>query len=426
MFSMDQTMLLAVAATVQASAGLVLVVFRLAHPRLAGVLTLASSALLQALGTVMLAPEHAAAEPWPVFLANILSIGGLCLLLRGTSSVLRRPQPNLLCGLIMLLTLAFAGYFSFIEFDTNYRVFVSALTSAALLADATLLIFRVVMSPAGFELPLLVSGTVFGAFAAFSAFRALIMLFGPRLDTVLDATPGFQWTFYTRLGLAALSSLCFLILAQRGYEKRLATAIDKLCAEIERRKQAEDEMRQQASSDALTKLANRRAATEFGEKLFSTRRRHGEVFSAIIIDLDDFKGINDTLGHPTGDAVLVAVASSLRENTRREDLVARMGGEEMLVLLPKVDLEGAKRVAEKLRSSIESMAENEGAVPVPVTASLGVAEAGPLDEHFSDVVARADRALYLAKRTGKNRVCLSLPSDVADMVACARDDLDEA
>jgi diguanylate cyclase len=134
------------------------------------------------------------------------------------------------------------------------------------------------------------------------------------------------------------------------------------------------------------------------------------VLSLLVIDIDHFKRINDTHGHAGGDAVLAAVAGVLHHACRSTDLVARTGGEEFLVLLPETDVEGACRVAEKLRATVETLA------PPPVgrvTVSVGVASSADAGATTAvETVALADAALYRAKQAGRNRVlhgCLPPP-----------------
>jgi diguanylate cyclase (GGDEF)-like protein len=156
-----------------------------------------------------------------------------------------------------------------------------------------------------------------------------------------------------------------------------------------------------ASTDGLTGLPNKRAVTDTIKRMTAQAARSLTPLSAIALDLDHFKQINDTFGHGAGDDVLAAVGATLAETVRRSDFVARNGGEEFIVLLPDTDLESAAIVADKLRSAI-------GAISVPgverrLTASLGLAS---IPQHAADAdqLARAaDRALYLAKTNGRNR-----------------------
>ncbi len=160
----------------------------------------------------------------------------------------------------------------------------------------------------------------------------------------------------------------------------------------------------QAATDSLTGLANR---WQFDEELALEWRRAervGDSLALILADLDDFKSVNDSYGHPVGDKVLRRIAEILATNIRQVDLAARYGGEEFAVIVPEADLEGAVQLAERLRTALEtSEVELPDGKRMTVTASFGVAVKGDLLQG-EDLIASADEALYEAKRAGKNRV----------------------
>lgn len=137
-------------------------------------------------------------------------------------------------------------------------------------------------------------------------------------------------------------------------------------------------------------------------------RRQRQPLTAALIDLDKFKTINDTFGHPAGDAVLRAVGQVCRGALRAPDVVARYGGEELAVLLPGTSLVQAGPVLERLRKAIMAMLVPELMGRWVVTASIGAAELTKEDADITAVLARADSALYRAKETGRNKVELAL------------------
>jgi len=157
-----------------------------------------------------------------------------------------------------------------------------------------------------------------------------------------------------------------------------------------------------AQTDPLTGLANKRAIEETVKRMHAQSMRLGSPMSVLVLDLDHFKRVNDTYGHPRGDEALAATADSMSSTVRDSDFVGRMGGEEFIVLLPDTANDAAVHVAQKLRRAIEALVIP--GVPTGITASVGVATY-PDDAVESDAVLRlADRALYLAKKLGRNRV----------------------
>ena len=164
--------------------------------------------------------------------------------------------------------------------------------------------------------------------------------------------------------------------------------------------------RHQAAFDDLTGLAARRHFLSELRREVARVRRQGSPLSMLMVDADHFKAVNDTWGHPAGDAVLVALAECLKEGTRTLDVVGRLGGEEFGVLLPSADLDAALMVAERLRSSTEAMRVPYGDHVIQLTVSIGVAEWGP-ELTLEDLVELADAALYKSKASGRNTVSVA-------------------
>lgn len=173
------------------------------------------------------------------------------------------------------------------------------------------------------------------------------------------------------------------------------------------RRTVEDGLRL-AATDPLTGLYNRRYAMTYLDRAATEARRTNKPFAVMVADLDHFKKINDTYGHGAGDAVLKVVADTLRDGLRGEDLVARMGGEEFLIVMPATDKKRAGPVAERLRQVISAspVTYEPGQDPIRVTMSIGGAISRRLCDatDIETLMARADEALYRAKSEGRNKV----------------------
>ncbi|WP_457601199.1 GGDEF domain-containing protein [Hydrogenivirga sp.] len=165
-------------------------------------------------------------------------------------------------------------------------------------------------------------------------------------------------------------------------------------------KDKERELKELATTDTLTKLPNRRTILDFLEFEVNRARRNRSRLSVALIDLDDFKTINDTYGHLVGDQVLRELASLIRGNLRSTDMVGRYGGEEFIVVMPETDFTTAAGVVERLRKVVEeTFFEPVGSVSI----SVGLTSLREGDS-VESLLRRADEFLYRAKREGKNRV----------------------
>lgn len=170
--------------------------------------------------------------------------------------------------------------------------------------------------------------------------------------------------------------------------------------------EVETELKNIANTDVLTGLKNRRHLLELVEVEINRRQGGERNVSLAVMDIDDFKIINDKYGHDIGDAALVQVANLINDSVRQQDYVARWGGEEFLLLLPETDKAGAAKLADFIRCQIaaRSIAVNNESINLSV--SIGISEFN-VDEVFDSAFARADHALYRAKGLGKNRVIAS-------------------
>lgn len=165
-----------------------------------------------------------------------------------------------------------------------------------------------------------------------------------------------------------------------------------------------NEVQQLAITDELTGINNRRGLFNLGEREIAVASRLDTPTSCLMIDLDNFKNINDQYGHAIGDRTLQEVVKKIVENTRKIDIVGRYGGEEFVVLLIANDIDASLEVAERIRLSIANSYFETEAGPVHVTVSIGVGERDSSISSLGSLIKRADRALYIAKHNGRNQV----------------------
>lgn len=187
-------------------------------------------------------------------------------------------------------------------------------------------------------------------------------------------------------------------------ERRVEERTRELQQEIKERIRAQEELRVLATTDSLTGASNRRHFLELAEQEYRRVRRYPGPLSALMLDADHFKSINDRHGHDVGDQVLRALAGAVTAELRSTEIFGRMGGEEFAVALPATPAQGAAVVGERIRRAVEALEVSVGDATLRFTVSLGLAELGPHDGSFADLLKRADSALYRAKTAGRNRL----------------------
>jgi diguanylate cyclase (GGDEF)-like protein len=222
-----------------------------------------------------------------------------------------------------------------------------------------------------------------------------LLTLGPRID-------GRPWGAGDRWLINRAMREAGLAIALISLERTDRTRRSRLDTLAQRYKDAQ----QRAVTDGLTGLGTHIYFKEQLWQRFHEARRHSAPLSVMLIDVDHFKRINDTHGHPVGDEVLRLVSRTVKDAARGGDVVARYGGEELVVAMPRTDLAGATILAERLREAVEALEPLDGrGRPIPtVTVSVGVAELTPKDAAPEDLIARTDEALYAAKHDGRNRV----------------------
>lgn len=340
-----------------------------------------SSFLLCALFAVLLIAAH----PWvppliSVILSNFLLFAGVLFLYLAAHDILERkprvfPWP---AGILVVAVPVFV-WFTYGDDSMRYRLLVHAAVVAAIFLSTAIVLFR---SQQGAEMRqparacawLLVLATALQAAWVLSFFQG-------------NQLPNFVHPDMVNIGFSYLS----MIFA-------LATVIGLVWLSVTAHRL---DLHRIAQTDVLTGLLNRRAFEEIMRRELLRCQRNGGAVGLMLIDLDYFKQINDSLGHFAGDDVLRRIADVLREGTRPSDVLARYGGEEFVVLLRNSGEQEAQVAAERIRLRIAHLSDLPGSVRL--TASIGVAVSLP-GELAPDFMLRSDEALYHSKRRGRNRV----------------------
>lgn len=305
-------------------------------------------------------------------------------------------------GLRLTFLLVFPLAIGFWDDDARYRFLGQTMPATLLLSEAVFLeILKrldsgMIHGIAGFMYAMLIAllaGQGFSLFVAVGYTLAAAAL--PQILAVLGLADGFPQLRYAILlwPAAGLTVLTQLALADNYL----------------RRYRLEQRLKSLSETDPLSGVGNRRRFMRLLGQEIERARRLGQELSLLVLDIDHFKRVNDSHGHPTGDSVIRHVADICRHGVRSIDTVGRIGGEEFAVLLIGTPAEPAADAAARLREAIESaVVPSTADLPVRFTASIGVAQLSAGDKGPDDLFARADAALYTAKREGRNRVvCLS-------------------
>ncbi|MCW8905917.1 MAG: diguanylate cyclase [Sedimenticola sp.] len=189
----------------------------------------------------------------------------------------------------------------------------------------------------------------------------------------------------------------------RHEREQLEQRVAERTRELHQQKQ---EAEQQALTDELTALNNRRAFFQYAHNIHDQAARYGRGYSVMILDIDNFKQVNDRFGHHSGDIAIRRVADAIRAISRASDVPGRIGGEEFAICLPATSLDEAGILADRLRHSISEIHLSLGEATLQLTVSLGIAQYREGDTSFEDILKRADNALYMAKTQGRNRLVI--------------------
>jgi diguanylate cyclase (GGDEF)-like protein len=332
------------------------------------------------------APDWAA-----LTLGNVLAVAALLAIRRGVLRFLRRPLQDGEC-------IATVGVFAAVQgacwllpplWQSSAQVIATCLAMAGVLLRSSTQTYPALRSEFGERNAfLLVSPQVAGV--ALFVLRAGVGLLPPWPGPVLQPLPAD-----TPLNVASALLILMLVLLLHG------TLVVMVLLRLVRK------LRHLSQRDALTGLYNR---AEWNRQLEAQHRwlgRFGEPFGVLMIDIDHFKKVNDTMGHAAGDAVLLTVAQVLTASAREVDVIGRLGGEEFGVLLPRSEQMTVRRAADRLRQMLGDAETTWRGQPIRLTVSIGAALCNDADESPTQLLERADHALYQAKNTGRNRTVVA-------------------
>jgi len=280
---------------------------------------------------------------------------------------------------VIVATASFLTYFTYSDDDIEKRVITLSLGSITMVFLLINQIWRTRRTSLQFSANLmLVSFVIHGTFLIV---RTVSLILNPIQDTS-SLTQMQSATYLLSFAISFFWSMGFILMVSQRLRNDLMEV---------------------ATTDVLTRIPNRRATQSFLEKELSRAQRNKDEFTVLLIDIDDFKHVNDRWGHAVGDEVLVKIASIFQSMIRKQDLVGRWGGEEFLIIVPGPC--DAKALAERVRCEIARAKFSSGAVPFGITVSIGVACARSTDQ-MDEILKAADHALYQSKRT-KNAVSLA-------------------
>ena len=321
-----------------------------------------------------------------VLLGNSLMMVGLYFVWRGSLAFMGRSHSNLaLFAALYVVILSGMVYWATVEPNFTARAVLSCIT----LLVFDIFSFRALWPRDGEEVYFFgkLIAVAFVLNGILQIIRAFVSLLGGNGKTLLEPSTATQLALMTAIVMTMISAMGFMALVMEYLKK---------------------DLKRQAERDPLTGAYNRRAFDTLANHVFARGKRERGAVSLVILDLDHFKSINDSHGHDAGDKVLQRVANLVQGILRAEDILVRLGGEEFAIMLPATLLNEALHIAERVRAAIEAESFEITPEAVRVTTSLGVTSIAAIDNYdtIDDLIKKADLALYQAKDTGRNRVCI--------------------
>lgn len=363
--------------------GGILTALWLIHRDMRGIGFWAAGALLVALGVLGAFLRSDALPSSALAVANVLIVAGLIATWWGVDAFFGR-RPGYRLGLVILAITA-VGVFYFIATENSRSRVIFLLGIFVLMAGLRIYSLLREVAP-GTRFSQLLTSTTLGAQAIYYLVLATAVFSLPPVEKPLAQLPFFGWIFLIPMLLSIMVVFGIVLLVNQTIATRL---------------------KESARRDVLTEALTRRAMEEMAADELARSRRHGLPLSLLLLDIDHFKLVNDQYGHAAGDAALRQFAVAVRHCLRREDVFGRLGGEEFCALLPSTAVGGATLLAERIRQSVANLAVEAGGNRLSLKVSIGVASLGDHGGSWDELVNQADRAMYAAKRAGRNRIVIA-------------------
>jgi diguanylate cyclase (GGDEF)-like protein len=325
-----------------------------------------------------------------IVIANILIVYGLILIYEGNQLFFASTPFRLSNYFLLIVYGALQVFLTYVHPDINLRIVLGASVLFILLMRAGYSLMQ--NFAVGLEKIARSMAYVFFLMALLQVPRAI---YAYRQTAPMDFFHDSLNSWYALILLASIMSWTFYFFLLNSVRLEL---------DLE---QAHRELTVIANTDSLTGLHNRRHFLEHAEAEFVRTKRYGQLLSLLVMDIDDFKTVNDSYGHDVGDMTMLKVAQVLRQETRFFDLVARIGGDEFIVMLINTDEQQAVDIAERIRLAVENTPIFFDTQEFHVHLSVGIACFLPADASLDFMLKRADKALYQAKHEGSNRVIVA-------------------
>lgn len=341
---------------------------------------------LFALGGLMAGIREVKDLPWlTIFLAHTLLMLSPLMVVMGLRSFLGlKPLAQIVIP-VLVVWVMFAALIVMSSFSIGLANFLTALVTAVLLLYGFYLLGQATVVA---KWPVGILRSFVMVHACLMLAQAGVMAWFHVLGGINNAEPILEFILISHMFLATCTALAFPLLAFV---------------------QAEESLRTLAEYDELTQLYNRRMFLDLANTAFENCRQKNLPFTVLMIDLDYFKKINDTWGHATGDLVLQVVSDTLRRELREQDIIGRMGGEELAIALPETAKAQASSISQRLRCRIEEDGCMIDGLRIELSASIGGAHRNSSHKDFASMLVQADSALYMAKARGRNQVQFGRP-----------------